>query len=182
MSFKKVERMDDYELLNLPADAGAEDMERACLFLASVYDKNSLASYHAISDQERQWIIERIRKARQTLPANAGKTVKDEAFTNPHEAGKPSSAEKQTPRPCLPDQLVGDKITGANLKNIRRSKGASLDQIADITKVKKSYLEAIEREDMAAFPAPVFMKGFLKAYARALGLNPAEITEKYMAE
>ncbi|VAX16117.1 hypothetical protein MNBD_NITROSPINAE02-91 [hydrothermal vent metagenome] len=74
------------------------------------------------------------------------------------------------------------RITGEHLRNVRMAKGASLEEIASITKVKRSYLEALEMDDFAAFPAPVFMKGFLKSYAKALGLNPEEISSKYFAK
>jgi len=72
-------------------------------------------------------------------------------------------------------------VTGAHLRNIRTAKGESLENIAAITKIKVAYLDAIEEDDHERLPAPVFIKGFIKSYAQALGLNPAEIADKYMA-
>jgi len=79
-------------------------------------------------------------------------------------------------------QATPTRITGAHLRNVRVAKGASLESIAETTKINKMYLEAIEREDSKSFPAPVFIKGFLKSYAKALGLDPDEICERYLSK
>ena len=43
------------------------------------------------------------------------------------------------------------------------------------THVSKRYLHALEMEDFAIFPAPVYARGFLRTYSRYLGLNPEEL-------
>ena len=48
------------------------------------------------------------------------------------------------------------------------------------TKVGKHNLKAIEEEDVQALPAPVYLKGFLRVYAKALGLDPQRVTEEYI--
>ena len=41
-------------------------------------------------------------------------------------------------------------------------------------------MKAIEEEDVQALPAPVYLKGFLRTYAKALGLDPYRVTEEYL--
>lgn len=68
---------------------------------------------------------------------------------------------------------------GHELKRARELRGISLKEIADSTKISKRFLEAIERNDMKALPAPVFTRGFVREYARYLGLNSEEIVTRY---
>ena len=68
---------------------------------------------------------------------------------------------------------MSDSITrlAELLKNEREKLGKSLDEIAKHTKIKKKYLEAIEKGDLDSFPASIYLKGYVKAYAKYLGLN-----------
>ena len=69
---------------------------------------------------------------------------------------------------------------GDELRKQREIRGISLKEIADSTKISKRYLEAIEKNDFAALPAPVFSRGFVREYARYLGLMPDEMVDRYM--
>jgi transcriptional regulator with XRE-family HTH domain len=68
---------------------------------------------------------------------------------------------------------------GEELKREREIRGISLKEIADATKISKRFLEAIERNDHRTLPAPVFTRGFVREYARYLGLNVEEIVNRY---
>src|ERR1700740_1254200 len=68
---------------------------------------------------------------------------------------------------------------GEELRREREIRGISLKEIADATKVSKRFLEAIERNDHRTLPAPVFTRGFVREYARYLGLNCDEIVNRY---
>ena len=68
---------------------------------------------------------------------------------------------------------------GEELKREREIRGISLKEIADATKISKRFLEAIERNDHKTLPAPVFTRGFIREYARYLGLNCDEIVNRY---
>lgn len=68
---------------------------------------------------------------------------------------------------------------GEELKRARELRGISLKEIADSTKISKRFLEAIERNDLNALPAPVFTRGFVREYARYLGLNADDIVTRY---
>lgn len=68
---------------------------------------------------------------------------------------------------------------GEELRREREIRGISLKEIADSTKISKRFLEAIERNDHKTLPAPVFTRGFVREYARYLGLNADEIVNRY---
>ncbi|HET7435891.1 MAG TPA: helix-turn-helix domain-containing protein [Thermoanaerobaculia bacterium] len=68
---------------------------------------------------------------------------------------------------------------GEELRREREIRGISLKEIADATKISKRFLEAIERNDHRTLPAPVFTRGFVREYARYLGLNAEEIVNRY---
>lgn len=68
---------------------------------------------------------------------------------------------------------------GDELKRARELRGISLKEIADATKISKRFLEAIERNDLNALPAPVFTRGFVREYSRYLGLNAEEMVTRY---
>ena len=68
---------------------------------------------------------------------------------------------------------------GEELRREREIRGISLKEISDATKISKRFLEAIERNDHKTLPAPVFTRGFVREYARYLGLNAEEIVNRY---
>ena len=68
---------------------------------------------------------------------------------------------------------------GAYLRALRERQGVSIDEIARSTRVLHHYLEALESDDLASLPAPVFAKGFIRAYCQALGVPPEEAITLY---
>src|SRR5213083_199102 len=68
---------------------------------------------------------------------------------------------------------------GEELRREREIRGISLKEISDATKISKRFLEAIEKNDHRTLPAPVFTRGFVREYARYLGLNAEEIVNRY---
>lgn len=64
-----------------------------------------------------------------------------------------------------------DTLTGADLCKIRKQLGISLEKIAEETNIRISMLRAIEEDDFDSFPPMVYLKGFLKSYARYLQVD-----------
>ena len=64
---------------------------------------------------------------------------------------------------------------GNTLSRARRARAISLEDVERDTHVSRRYLQALENEDFTIFPAPVYARGFLRTYARYLGLNPDEL-------
>ncbi len=71
---------------------------------------------------------------------------------------------------------------GASLRNARKNKGLSLSELANKTKISVSMLQAIEMNDAAKLPADVFARGFVRAYAREVGLDAEQTLERYVAQ
>jgi len=74
---------------------------------------------------------------------------------------------------------VSRRPIGTRLKLARRRKRFSLEEVEEITKVKKRYLEDIERNNFDNLPSEVYTKGFLAKYAEAVGLNSKKIVDSY---
>src|SRR5882724_11621620 len=70
---------------------------------------------------------------------------------------------------------------GSYLRELRTAKGMSLDEVSRATRVGRTHLEALEAEELSALPAPVFVKGFIRAYCEFLQANPAEALSRYQA-
>jgi cytoskeleton protein RodZ len=68
---------------------------------------------------------------------------------------------------------------GAYLRGLRERQGMSVDELSRATRVLHHYLEALESDDLAALPAPVFTKGFIRAYCQAVGVAPDEALQFY---
>jgi transcriptional regulator with XRE-family HTH domain len=71
---------------------------------------------------------------------------------------------------------------GEALRSAREAQGRSLDEAAAATLIKPSFLEALEQERFGDLGGSVYVKGFLRAYAGHLGLNPAPLLEAYRAQ
>lgn len=68
---------------------------------------------------------------------------------------------------------------GQKLKTLREEKGMSIREIADKTRIPPATLDALEAGDPTNLPAPVFVKGFLRAYAKEVGFSADEIIQEY---
>ncbi len=75
-----------------------------------------------------------------------------------------------------PVPAFGDKFRKA-----REAKKLSLDDVSHVTKIGTRMLQAIEEEQFDQLPGGVFNKGFIRAYAKHLGLNDEEAVNDYLA-
>jgi len=71
---------------------------------------------------------------------------------------------------------------GETLRQARLDKGVSLADAARDTRIRRVYLEALESEDPASLPAPVYTRGFLRTYADYLGLNAQAMVDLYQPQ
>ena len=82
-----------------------------------------------------------------------------------------------------PAPLSADSPTlGAYLRAVREHKGLSLIQVAEATRVRRLYLEALERDDITPLPSRPFAVGYVRAYGRALGLDGDAAVARFKAE
>jgi len=69
---------------------------------------------------------------------------------------------------------------GTWLRTQREARGVSLAAVAESSKISTRYLEALEGDRFDALPAPVFVRGFLREYARVVGLDGDEVVNFYL--
>lgn len=69
---------------------------------------------------------------------------------------------------------------GSWLRRQREMREISLREISETSKISLRYLEALERDRFDLLPASVFAKGFLREYARFVGLDPDEVVNYYL--
>jgi cytoskeleton protein RodZ len=69
---------------------------------------------------------------------------------------------------------------GERLRREREMRGISLDSIAESTKIGTRLLRALEEEQFELLPGGIFNKGFVRAYAKYLGLNEDEAVADYL--
>ncbi len=74
----------------------------------------------------------------------------------------------------------GQLSPGAYLKSIRLENGISLEAVSGATKIGIDHLLHIEMDYHEKLPAEVFVKGFLRAYAKAIGLDDDEVIRRYL--
>jgi cytoskeletal protein RodZ len=68
---------------------------------------------------------------------------------------------------------------GQLLKKARTQKGISLDELQELTKIRKRYLEAIEEGNYKILPGNFYVRAFIKSYSEAVGLEPDEVLRLY---
>ena len=95
-----------------------------------------------------------------------------------HDAG--AGAKRGIPS----DDIVLERISvsfGHYLQMVRIEKRISLEEISRRTRIGMDVLRAIENEDLARLPADVFVKGFLRSYARLVGADGDLAVQRYLA-
>ncbi len=68
---------------------------------------------------------------------------------------------------------------GARLREARESKGYTLEDIQQMTKIQKRYLMGIEEGNYDMMPGKFYARAFIKQYAEAIGLQPEELFDTY---
>ena len=71
---------------------------------------------------------------------------------------------------------------GDRLRQAREAAGVTLESIAGATRIQRRILEALERSDLGALPAATFVKGYIRAYADCLAIDPRPVLEAYRSE
>jgi cytoskeleton protein RodZ len=69
---------------------------------------------------------------------------------------------------------------GERMQRERELRGVTLDEISVVTKIGTRSLKALEEEDFEKLPGGIFNKGFVRAYARYLGIDPDEAVADYL--
>ncbi|MBP0447601.1 helix-turn-helix domain-containing protein [Roseomonas sp. SSH11] len=68
---------------------------------------------------------------------------------------------------------------GEELRDARLSLGATLEEVADNLRINRRYLAALEEGRSRDLPGPAYALGFVRSYARALGLDADDLARRY---
>ena len=87
------------------------------------------------------------------------------------------SGEDETFEATGEAQRVGDKLRAA-----REAQGLTIDEIANSTRIPKRHLTMIENGGYDGLPAPTYSAGFIKSWARRLGLDGQALADQFRVE
>lgn len=189
-----------YELLEVPPTASFEDIRRAnrrirdiygaeSIAVSGLYDPASLEAVHRRLDLAYTTLMDAAKRKEYDLelfpdgvpmPVSPPAVVVGEAPTAraPAKVDDPATLAA---RPPMPEITATTEFTGPLLRQIREAVGVELREIAEKSKIGMAYLHALEGEIWAKLPAPVYVRGFLSEYARALNLNGERVKQTYLA-
>lgn len=71
---------------------------------------------------------------------------------------------------------------GDDLRRARERAGISLQKLSARTKIREGLLDAIEHDDFGRLPAGLLVRGYLRAYAKEVGLEPESIVQRFKSE
>jgi cytoskeleton protein RodZ len=74
------------------------------------------------------------------------------------------------------------ETVGQYLKRERELRNISLNEISTATRIRENLLAAIEEDRHDLLPSPVFVKGFLVAYGKHIGLDPGDVVLRYESD
>lgn len=198
---KPLSEMTHYEVLEIPNGAAAETVERAYRIAQSTWAEDGLATYSLYDEGEIEAVRERIELAYRVLLDVDTKLEYDRRL-------EPTEVELDLDGVELDLQFVGEAAaattidlvpaeiesfddaedegaaaewTGARLRRARLRRGIDLEKIAEVTKINPTYLRCIEQERFEDLPAAVYVRGFVVALARCIGLDANQVSNGYMA-
>ena len=205
---RTIEELDHYDLLELPRGADGAQVEKAYRALSATYAPDSLAIYSIMNASDAECMRERIEQAYRVLsdeekrhhydvflvqglpPGTEGEDDEPSGGGEPPAVSAPAPPASMAPLPeeeSPPRGALGAAVAeeadynGAGLRRARLRRGLEIDQLASITKISPNYLRCIEEERYDELPAVVYVRGFVAASARALGLDPDEVVHRYVA-
>jgi curved DNA-binding protein CbpA len=164
-----------YEILELDENATLSDVKRAYLQLKELYSTESIVTSPIMDefpDDNRHEILDLIEDARRKLTEYFEKGEHDRDFAG--EAGP-------APTSRLDSEFENvESFTGEVLRQIRERLGIEVSDIAIATKIRQSYIDAIEQERFDVLPPSVYTRGFVVDYAKFLQLDANKVAKDYM--
>ena len=206
---KKFEDLSYYEILEIPVGASSYEIREAYKEALSIYNEDSLTTYSLFTDDERDEIREKVEEAFLTLIdeikradydrmlVDSGRM--DQQILHVKQQGKPAQLFSQNKvsysnlvsnmvRKKIEEGNVEDiakkilseeRISGSDLKRLRESVGIKQEEVFEITRISVSVLDAIENDHVENLPPHIYLKNFLKQYARILQLDCEKVVEGY---
>ena len=196
---KPLDEQDHYEVLEVSEDATLDDIERAYRMVRATYGEASPAVYSMLESADLDAICTRIDQAydvlsdastRRRYDASrlAGEDLEPEAESVELSIGliPPPAPESVAPQLEGFEDFDADAdaptFDGARLRRARLRRGLEVQDVARITKISSTHLHFLEEERFDDLPASVYVRGFVSAYARCVGLDPDAAACGYMEQ
>jgi DnaJ-class molecular chaperone len=209
---KRLEELTYFEILEIPVHASSLEIREAYREALSIYSEDSLSTYAFFDDEERKRVLEKIEEAYATLvdakrrseyerhlvrdgridasllkekkpnkPVpmfQVGQSNSREAFVNRIKQ-KVQAGDHQEDRKTILDK---EQLAGEDLKHLREAIGLTLEEVFEMTRINVSILKAIEGDLYEALPAMIYLRSFIKSYARVLELDPESTLRAYLKD
>jgi len=179
-----------YDVLWTHQSASDEDLRRAYKRQRELYQAGSLPLTSLLKGDQLRTEQARVEEAHDTLldplrrkAYDASVFPAEQAEAPPRNAAKDSAleAERSMLQKELAREINGEtEFTGALLRKVRESHGTELSEIAKLTKISSTHLQAIEGERFAELPALVYTRGFVQQLAKFLKLDPTQVSKTYL--
>ena len=82
--------------------------------------------------------------------------------------------DRQAGKDAMPEAPAALSV-GATLRAAREAQGLTVEEIAERVKFSVRQVEALEQDDVAHLPQGTFLRGFVRSYARVLGIDEAQL-------
>jgi len=194
-----------YKILKVDSKASGAEIMSAYHKMKKTFSKDSVATYSLMGTGDIEMELQEIEEAYRILsnehkrkeydeggsrPANKKKGTKQMKLSElakvaskaPKEQNQPNGESTQTVEmPTLAsEQKALASVSGAELKKVRERGGFKVEEVAQVTKVHRNFIHALEQENFTGLPARVYVQGFIKILAAHYGLNPQDTAVKYM--
>jgi len=207
---KKFDGLNYYEILKIPITSSYFEIKRAYKDALSLYNEDSIVTYSLFSKEERDKIIDDIQKAFSTLTDDRKRAAYDQMLVDSGQMETliPSKEKQYVSSPLSPTHthvnenqlytrvkekllmkgvkalldeiLLKERLSGDDLKKLRKSVGVNISEIQYITKISASVLMAIEENRFKELPPDTYLKGFLSSYAKVLQIDPQKVIDGYL--
>ncbi|MBI3594977.1 MAG: helix-turn-helix domain-containing protein [Nitrospirae bacterium] len=167
-----------YELLEISQNATPQEIEAAYSLARKTYKDKNLSTRSLFSEEERQWLWQKMDEAYQVLSDLDRRKSYDiflEKGSDSPNPWVPGRKKEDCEMPFIPEE-----VNGQFLKNLRETKGTTLQNMVSQTRIAINYLIAIEGDQFKNFPPEVYLKSYLNEYAKYLKVDASKLTPAYM--
>ncbi|MBL7205169.1 MAG: helix-turn-helix domain-containing protein [Desulfobacteraceae bacterium] len=206
---QKFEELNHYEIFEIPINASTFEIRQAYKEALSIYGDDSPVSYSFFTEEESKEILDRVEEAFSTLIDQEKRALYNKMLVREKKIDPSSLTKKRekVPTPLFSSKTPGgaalsktikkrikdkdlkktkeaillkDMISGDDLKQLRETVGIKIEDLFEVTRITVSILEAIENDNFGTLPSTVYLKNFLKAYAKLFEVDPKKIIDGYL--
>ena len=207
---KTFENENYYQILQIPANARADEIKHAYRNALAIYAAGSVATYSLFSEEQRERLLQAIETAFDTLINEETRTVYNQmlidtgqvdaadfsrqgqrklgAYCDARTLSNEKSLRQWVQKKAdtaeirqLIDAILSKEIlSGLELKQLREAYGIDIPEIHAVTKISGDSLKRIEANQFEDLPAEIYVKQFLKAYAEVLHIDSGHVIDSYL--